>query len=218
MSSFEFNKVFAALLCAIITVYLAGFFVEKASYKKALAKDVVTIDGAENSGGHGGPVKVATAEPILALLAEANIEKGKKITKACAACHSFEKGGPTKQGPNLYNIVMADKASNAGFDYSESLKAIGDKWDYASLNEFLWKPKKYAKGTKMNFIGLKKPEDRAAIIAWLRQQADSLAALPSAEDIAAEAPKEEEPIEEGQVDESTPPAEEAAPAEEPAQH
>ena len=127
----------------------------------------------------------------MALLEGADIAKGEKITKACAACHSFEKGGPVKQGPNLWNIVMADKAAAAGFDYSDALKEKGGKWDYDSLNKFLWKPKKYASGTKMNFIGLKKPEDRAAIIAWLRQQADSPAALPSAEEIAAEAPKEE---------------------------
>ncbi|MDH5722599.1 MAG: cytochrome c family protein [Alphaproteobacteria bacterium] len=211
MSSFEFNKIFAALLCAMITVYLAGFFVEKTSYKKGLEKDAVTIDGAESSDGHGGPEKEETAEPILALLANADIGKGQKITKACAACHSFEKGGPVKQGPNLWNIVMADKAAVAGFDYSDALKEKGGQWDYASLNEFLWKPKKYANGTKMNFIGLKKPEDRAAIIAWLRQQADSPAALPTAGDIAAEMPKEEEPVEENHGDEATP-------AEDPAHH
>lgn len=223
MSSFEFNKVFAAILCAMVTVYLAGFFVEKAFYKAPLAKDAVEIEGASDDHGHGGVVKPAGPEPILALLAEADIAKGEKITKACAACHSFEKGGPVKQGPNLWNIVMADKTAVAGFDYSDDLKAVGGKWDYDSLNQFLWKPKKYAKGTKMNFIGLKKPQDRAAIIAWLREQADSQAALPTAAEIEAEAPKEEEaPAEEeahgedGGEEHSEEAAPEETPAEEPA--
>jgi cytochrome c len=59
-------------------------------------------------------------------------------------------------------------------------------WDYQSLNAFLAKPKAYISGTKMNFAGLKKPQDRANMIAYLRQQADAAAALPTAEEIAAE--------------------------------
>ena len=90
------------------------------------------------------------------------------------------------------------------------MKARGGSWTYADLNKFLWKPKAYVEGTKMNFVGLKKPEDRAAVIAWLRTLADSPAGLPGAGDIEAEAA-------ELQPAAATAPAE-AAPAKEPAAH
>ncbi|MGB1625226.1 MAG: c-type cytochrome, partial [Candidatus Puniceispirillaceae bacterium] len=67
------------------------------------------------------------------------------------------------------------------------LAEFGGQWDYASLNAFLAKPKAYISGTKMNFAGLKKPQDRANVIAYLRSLADSPVALPSDADIAAEA-------------------------------
>ena len=72
------------------------------------------------------PAKSKLPDPILALLAEADIEKGAKISKACAACHSFEKGGPLKQGPNLWNIVNAPKCAVDAFSYSDGLK--GNRW------------------------------------------------------------------------------------------
>jgi cytochrome c len=80
------------------------------------------------------------------------------------------------------------KDSVSGYAYSGALKQAGDPtWTYASLNKFLWKPKAYASGTKMNYLGVKKPEDRAALIAYLRSLSDSPKALPTDEQIAAEA-------------------------------
>lgn len=186
-SNFENNKIFAAVLCALLTVMLSGFFVGKIVKPKELEKDAVFIDGAsDNAHGASAPAKPQLPEPIMALLATADIEKGAKISKACAACHSFDKGGPVKQGPNLWAIVNASKGHAAGFKYSDGLLATGGQWSYDSLNKFLWKPKKYAPGTKMNFAGLKKATDRAAMIAWLREQSGSKAALPSDAEIQAE--------------------------------
>ncbi|MEM7618782.1 MAG: cytochrome c family protein, partial [Pseudomonadota bacterium] len=148
---------------------------------------------------------VQLPEPILALIADADIARGQKLSKACAACHSFDQGGANGVGPNLYSIVGAKKQNVAGFSYSGVLNQNGEEqWGYEALNKFLWKPKKYAPGTKMNYIGLKKPEDRAAMIAWLRTLSSSPKALPSDSAIAAEeaelsppeAVEEEEVIEE----------------------
>lgn len=203
MSNFEMNKVFAAVLCAGIAVMFAGFIANIAVHPEPLEKDAITIEGGAAAGSHGGGAAAPEiAEPILGLIASADIEKGAKISKACAACHSFDNGGPVKQGPNLWNSVNRAKGSAAGFDYSAGLKEKGGNWDYDSLNQFLWKPKKFIGDTKMNFAGIKKPEDRAALIAWLRQQADAPAGLPSEGDIAAEAAASAAP----------PVTEEAAPA------
>ena len=125
-------------------------------------------------------------EPILALLASADVAAGEKLAKKCTACHVFEAGGVNKVGPALWSIVNKAKASADGFAYSKALAEFGGEWDYQSLNGFLAKPKAYISGTKMNFAGLKKPEDRANMVAWMRTMADSQAPLPTAEDIAAE--------------------------------
>lgn len=218
MSGNEFNKIFAAVLVGGITVWLGGFVAEQSFHKKPLEKDAVTIEGT-SEGGHGeagAAAAPAVADPILGLIAAADVAKGAKISAACAACHSFEKGGPVKQGPNLWGVIGHVKGSSAGFDYSAGLKEKGGNWDYASLNQFLWKPKKFIGDTKMNFAGIKKPEDRAALIAWLRQQSDAQVALPTEAEIAAEAAAFAPPAPaatEGQPAEgTTPPADGSAPA------
>lgn len=206
MSSFEFNKIFAALLVAAIVAMLSSFIAKQAVHPEKLANDAVAIDGAADAGGHGGgQAEDKGPEPILALLAAADVEKGAKVSKACAACHSFEKGGAAKQGPNLWNIVNHDIGAAPGFQYSDGMKNLAGNWDYAHLNQFLTKPKKLISDTKMNYAGLKKPEDRAAIIAWLRTLSDSPAALPTEAEIAAEAAAHAPPAEAA-------PAEGAAPA------
>ncbi len=189
MSSFELNKIFAAILSVALVIMLSGFIANKAVFVEDLDKDAIEIEGAEldgHGGGHGAQSGPQIPEPILGLLAQADIERGAKVSKTCVACHSFEKGGPVKQGPNLWNIVQKLKCETSGFAYSDALKSLEGKWDYDSLNKFIAKPKQYAPGTKMNFVGIKKPEDRAAVIAWLRQQSDSPAPLPSQAEIDAE--------------------------------
>ena len=123
---------------------------------------------------------------LQSMLADADIAAGQKVAKKCTACHVFEKGGQNKVGPALWNIVNAGKGQIDGYGYSEALGGFGGVWDYQSLNQFFYKPKAYISGTKMNFAGLKKPADRANLIAYLRSQADQPAALPTSDEIAVE--------------------------------
>jgi cytochrome c len=188
MNNMEFNKIFAAILVAGIIAMFSGFIADTLVHPKNLTKDAVEVDAGEATPA-GTIKKVATADPILAMLADADIERGKKLSKACAACHSFDKGGKNGTGPNLYAAIESIKQAKPDFKYSGTLNAQGGEiWTYTELNKFLWKPKKYAPGTKMNFIGFKKAKDRAAIIAWLRTVSDSSSPLPTASEIAAEAP------------------------------
>jgi len=185
MDNMEFNKIFAALLIAGIIASLSGFVSHKLSHPHDLEENAYKIEVAESAsaGAVAGPVG---PEPVLGLIATADIGRGEQIAKACAACHSFNKGGANGIGPNLYAIVNADKAHIAGFAYSKTLAEMDGAWGYDSLNKFLWRPKAYVPGTKMNYVGLRKPEDRASVIAWLRTLADSPAALPSQAQIDAE--------------------------------
>ncbi|MDP7143386.1 MAG: cytochrome c family protein [Alphaproteobacteria bacterium] len=180
MNNMEFNKIFAAILVAGIIASLSGFVSDKLVHPHKLEKDAVTIEGSESTGG-SAPAKPQKAEPITALLAAADTARGEKLSKACAACHNFTKGGPNGVGPNLWDIVNRGRGEHAGFSYSDAMTLAEGKWTYEHLNQFLWKPKKVIAGTKMNYIGMKKPEDRAAIIAWLRTLSDSPAPLPSPE-------------------------------------
>ena len=116
----------------------------------------------------GAPIVEAVADPIADLIAGADVAVGAKLSKACAACHSFDKGGPNKIGPNLWGVYDAQKGHHADFAYSDSMMEKGGNWDVESLNAFLWKPKKFIDKTKMNYAGMKKPEDRAAIVKYLQ--------------------------------------------------
>lgn len=180
------NMAFAALLSAGLLAMVAGKFGQYLVAPHHLEKDAVTVEATETTG--GGVAAVAMPEPILALIATADIERGKGIAKACAACHHVEKGGPNGVGPGLYGVVGNKKEAHPGYAYSGTLGAQGgDTWTYEELNKFLWKPKAYDKNTKMTFAGVKKGEDRAALIAYLRTMDDSPQAMPSPGDIEKEA-------------------------------
>lgn len=91
---------------------------------------------------------------------------GEKVFKKCAACHSFTKN---KIGPSLGNIIDEKAGSVEGFKYSKAMKNSDIVWNDCSLDSFLKKPRKYIKGTKMRFIGLKKKSDRDALIEYLKE-------------------------------------------------
>lgn len=142
--------------------------------------------------GSGAPVEAAAVEepgiePILALLADADVEAGQRRARACTACHAFEAGGPNKVGPNLWNIVNAPKAQVPGFSYTDALAGIAEPWGYHELNLFIADPRAYAPGTKMSYGGMRNVNHRAELIAWMRTRADSPAPLPTEEEINAAA-------------------------------
>ena len=113
------------------------------------------------------------------MLAAADPAAGEKVFNKCKACHNAEKGGANQVGPNLWNVVNSSIAHHDGFPYSTALAArSGEKWTYDELNVYLTSPKAFAPGTKMTFAGLSKPEDRAAVIAFLRTRNDSPPPLP----------------------------------------
>lgn len=180
------NVAFAALLSAGLLAMVAGKFGQYLVAPHHLEKDAVTVEATEVAA--GGGAAVAMPEPILAMIATADVERGKGVAKACAACHHIEKGGANGVGPGLYGVVGNKKDAHPGYAYSGALLTNGgDTWTYEELNKFLWKPKAYAKDTKMTFIGVKKPEDRAALIAYLRTMDDAPSALPSQGEIDQEA-------------------------------
>lgn len=180
----KWNMALAAVVSAGIIAWVSGYASQHVVHADDLEKDAVTIEVAQ-AAPVGGAAKSSGPEPILELIAAADVERGKSVAKACAACHSFESGGKNGVGPNLYGVVGKKKDTAAGYAYSGKLEEHGGPtWSYEELNKFLWKPKVYAPGTKMSFVGIKKPEDRAAVIAYLRSYNN--AALPTAAEIEKE--------------------------------
>ena len=95
-----------------------------------------------------------------------NKVSGEKVFKRCVACHSFTK---TKIGPPLGNIFDKKAGSVIGFKYSKPMKSSDIIWNDCTLDKFLKKPRKYIKGTKMMFSGLKKKSHREAVIKYLKE-------------------------------------------------
>lgn len=211
MDSFELNKVAGAVLGAVLFAVGSGFVAELIYHPKPAGK--AGYDLPEPQPESGAPAEAAKVEPIAVRLASANVEKGQGGTKACQACHSFEKGGPNKVGPDLWEIVERPKGSHGGFDYSAGLKEKGGTWTYDDLDHFLASPKGFIKGTKMAFAGISAPQERANVIAYLRTLSDSPKPLPAAEKAEAKPadakPADAKPAEGGKA--------EAKPAEKPAE-
>jgi cytochrome c len=186
MNSFELNKIMGAILgCCLIMLTLnitAGAIfsphkVEKPGYAIA-AKE-------ESAGSDAG--KKEPSQPIETLLASASVEKGQAAAKQCVACHTFEKGGPNRVGPNLYDIVGHERGTGRnGFNFSAAMKAKGGKWTFDELNAFLQNPRAAIPGTNMTFAGLSRDQQRADVIAYLRSLSDNPQPLPKVAEKPAE--------------------------------
>ncbi len=92
--------------------------------------------------------------------------KGEVLAKKCAACHSLIEGGGTRLGPNLFGILNKPAGKMAGYKYSEAMKSSGIVWDSHTFTDFVAKPGKIVKGTKMSFAGIKKASQRADLLAY----------------------------------------------------
>ena len=175
MDSTELNKIMAAFLTAGIVFGLGGILGGKLIHTEHPERPAFAILSALPEGVSAGP----RAVPIAALLAHADPAKGQSdAAKLCGACHSFNKGGATMVGPNLYNVVMAPIAEGAGYDFSSGLKAKHGKWTFDDMSAWLKDPKGFAPGTKMAFAGINNDRQRADVIDYLRTLSDSPQPLP----------------------------------------
>jgi len=165
MDDLGFNKIAGAILATglgiMVLTKLPGIFMPEAD-----ASIAYKVGSIEASASDAEPVDLPF--PQADWIAAMDAERGAKVFKKCVSCHNADEGGANGTGPALWGVVGTDKASNGGFNYSAVLTGLEGNWGYEDLDAFLEKPSAYASGTKMSFIGLKKPADRAAVIEYMR--------------------------------------------------
>jgi cytochrome c len=193
MSDLTFNKVAGAVLATGLAIVglrelSAGVFthpeVEKPGY---------LVEVAETSEGGGA----AAEAPIDwgTVLPAANVAAGEAVFNKCKSCHSIEQGGPNGTGPDIWGVVGRKPGTHGGFAYSSSMVDFGNQnpvWDDEHLSEFLKAPTRYISGTKMTFVGIRNPEERINLIAFLRSKGGTLP-IPAPNPAAAAAPEASAP-------------------------
>lgn len=113
-------------------------------------------------------VAMAVAALAGSALAAGDAAKGEKVFSKCKACHTTE-AGKNRVGPSLAGLFGRTSGSVAGFNYSDAMKGAGLVWSDDTLSKYLENPKAFMPGNKMAFPGLKTPEDRDDVIAYLKQ-------------------------------------------------
>lgn len=173
----SFNTMAGCFLASALFAMVVGKVSNALVSTHPLAKPAIAVADAAPETAAAAPA--AELPPIGPKLKDANVDKGKALfAQQCLTCHTIDKGGVNKVGPNQWDIVGRKKASHEGFSYSSALQAKGGEWTYEDINHMIFKPQAFVRGTKMAFAGLPKEQDRADLIAYLRTMNDNPPPLP----------------------------------------
>ncbi len=182
--NFEFDKIVIAISIALFSIVMSSnmgniFYIpQKTPIKKGYEIEVTDASATTAEAPQGLPDVLDMA----LIMANTDVEAGKQIFNKCAVCHTIGKGEANKIGPNLWGIVSAKVARHDEFAYSPAMKKHAGEivaWSYEELYRYLYSPKQHVPGTKMAFAGIKKDNERANLIAYIRTMADNPLPLPA---------------------------------------
>ena len=182
MDSFTLNKAAGAVLMVLILTMGVGIVSDEIFRPTIPGKPgyEIVVEAAQDA------TSTVEAEPDVVPISErllaASASDGANVAKKCAACHTFDEGGGNKSGPALWDVVGRTPGAHEGFRYSSAMASYGEEnpeLTYESLDNFLAAPKKYIDGTSMGFAGLRRPEERANMLAYMRELSGSPQPLPT---------------------------------------
>lgn len=207
MGELFWNKIAGAVLASLLVIFVLNEAGHIVFHPHELHEDAYPWEVEEADGTGGGAEEAAP--DLGTLLAAASASSGERVARQCVSCHTFEQGAPNGQGPNLWGVVGRTPGSVAGFAYSAAMSGAGEPWTYEHLFQYLENPRREMPGTNMTFAGIRAPESRADLLAYLQTLSADPVAFPEPAPPAEEAAPEGEGAA-GETDE----AGEEAPAEE----
>jgi cytochrome c len=179
MNTFELNKIVGAVLATCLFALALNIGAGALFAPDKPAKPGYAIAVRDQSAGTATAAKEPEV-PIEVLMASASAERGQSTARQCQSCHTFEKGGPNRVGPNLWGIVGSARGEGRSFNFSAAMKAKGGTWTFGELSSFLTNPRSYIPGTNMTFAGLSRGQQRADVIAYLNTLSDHPLPIPKA--------------------------------------
>lgn len=136
--------------------------------KPLLLIAAATVLAACNGSGAGeAPDGAAALAALPAPYNSADLANGERVFGQCRSCHTLPAGGPNLVGPNLHGVFTRRIGTKPDYSYSEPARTAGFQWDAAHLDRWLTDPRGFLPGTKMAFAGVKDPNDRRDVIAYL---------------------------------------------------
>jgi len=201
MDSWEWNKIAGAVLGTALFVMVVNEVTGAVFHAPEPEKQAYIVEGVASSHEEGTEA-AGSGEPSLpdfgTVLAEADAAAGEKVAQRCLQCHTWDKGGANKIGPNLFGVVGAKKAHLDGFNFSAAMAKAGGTWSYADLYRYLESPPRFMPGNKMAFAGLRRSSDRLNLLAFMRTWADAPAPLPAPQAVDEAAPEAAQPGDPGE--------------------
>ena len=170
------NKIIVSIILTLVLILGINKITDTLYYVERPEKSAYQVDGTtEVSSISSTESNTGTVEPgnIMAVFASTSAAEGAKIFKKCAACHSIAQGGGNKIGPALWGVLGRKAGSVSDYKYSKAMAAHEKAWTFDEMNGFLIKPKDWIKGTKMSFAGLKKENERAAVILYMNENSEN---------------------------------------------
>ena len=175
MADLTFNKIAGAALATGFVIFGLANLMPIVFKQEPPAKPGYAIAVQEETGA-GAPA--AEAPPDWGtVLPKADIAAGQAVSQKCASCHQFDPAGTNGTGPGLFGVVGRKPASHPGYSYDQAMTDFGSKnpvWTFDLLYQFLKSPQGFIPGVKMTFVGLKSPQDRINLIAYLHTLGSNL--------------------------------------------